>query len=371
MIASKDTLEPKSSDYVMPNSQRVYVEGEIHPEVRVPFREISLAPTKDFNGQLEPNEPVRVYDTSGPWGDPQFAGDSSKGIPALREEWIRGRGDVAEYDGREIKPRRQRLPHARATKNSPARPSAKTASTISKARKRKPLRASAGHPVTQLWYARQGIITPEMEFIAIRENLDASGDREKVERRHAGTAWQSARTVHLERARLASTTSTPANASAPRIPAEITPEFVRDEVARGRAIIPANINHPELEPMIIGRNFLVKINANIGNSAVASSHRGRSRENALGHQVGRRHRHGSLHRQEHPRHARMDPPQLARAHRHRADLSGARESRRQGRGPHLGNLSATPSSSRPSKASITSPSTPACCCASSRSPRGA
>ncbi|MBA3833231.1 MAG: phosphomethylpyrimidine synthase, partial [Chthoniobacterales bacterium] len=104
MIATKDSLEPKSSDYVMPNSQRVYVEGEIHPEVRVPFREISLAPTKDFSGNLEPNEPVRVYDTSGPWGDPKFAGDSGKGIPALRQEWISGRGDVAEYDGREIKP---------------------------------------------------------------------------------------------------------------------------------------------------------------------------------------------------------------------------------------------------------------------------
>ena len=169
MIASKDTLEPKSSDYVMPNSRRVYVEGEIHPDVRVPFREISLAPTKDFNGQLDANEPVRVYDTSGPWGDPQFAGDSTNGIPALREEWIRRRGDVAEYEGREIKPedngyltrgheefasqaeRRNRLDHFQGAK-------------------RKPLRASAGHPVTQLWYARQGIITPEMEFIAIREN---------------------------------------------------------------------------------------------------------------------------------------------------------------------------------------------------------
>ncbi len=104
MIASKDSLEPQSSDYVMPNSQRVYVNGEIHPEVRVPFREISLAPTKDFSGQLKPNEPVRVYDTSGPWGDSQYAGDSTNGIPALREEWIRGRGDVEEYDGREIKP---------------------------------------------------------------------------------------------------------------------------------------------------------------------------------------------------------------------------------------------------------------------------
>ncbi len=104
MITDKETLEPKSSDYVMPNSQRVYVEGGIHPEVRVPFREISLAPTKDFSGNLEPNEPVRVYDTSGPWGDPAQTPDSAQGLPALREKWISGRGDVAEYDGREIKP---------------------------------------------------------------------------------------------------------------------------------------------------------------------------------------------------------------------------------------------------------------------------
>ena len=105
MIAPKDSLEPKSSDYVMPNSQRVYVEGEIHPEVRVPMREISLAPTKDFNGKLKPNEPVRVYDTSGPWGDPDQSPDSAQGLPALREKWIRDRNDVAEYDGRVIEPR--------------------------------------------------------------------------------------------------------------------------------------------------------------------------------------------------------------------------------------------------------------------------
>ena len=253
MIANKDSIEPKSSDYVMPNSQRVYVEGEIHPEVRVPFREISLAPTKDFNGRLEPNDPVRVYDTSGPWGDPQFAGDSSKGIPAMREEWIRARNDVAEYDGREIKPedngyltrgheefastaeRKNRLDHFQGTK-------------------RKPLRASTNHPVTQLWYAQQDIITSEMEFIAIRENgrlstlnSPLSTERNALGHQHPGESFGAA------------------------IPKEITPEFVRSEVARGRAIIPANINHPELEPMIIGRNFLVKINANIGNSAVASS----------------------------------------------------------------------------------------------------
>ena len=153
----------------MPNSQRVYVEGEIHPEVRVPMREISLAPTKDFNGNLEPNEPVRVYDTSGPWGDPQFAGDSTKGIPALREEWIRGRGDVAEYEGREIKPEDNGY-LTRGHEEFASTAERKNRLEQFNGSHRRPLRASAGHPVTQLWYARQGIITPEMEFIAIREN---------------------------------------------------------------------------------------------------------------------------------------------------------------------------------------------------------
>src|SRR3954451_3587543 len=178
MIATKDSLEPQSSDYVMPNSRRVYVEGELHPDVRVPFREIELAPTKDFSGNLEPNEPVRVYDCSGPWGDPAQSPDSSQGLPAIRREWIARRGDVAEYDGREVKPedngyltrgheefassaeRKNRLEHFTGTK-------------------RKPLRASAGHPVTQLWYARQGIITPEMEFIAIRENHGRQRQKEE------------------------------------------------------------------------------------------------------------------------------------------------------------------------------------------------
>jgi len=283
MIASKDSIEPQSSDYVMPNSQRVYVEGEIHPEVRVPFREISLAPTKDFDGNLEPNESVRVYDTSGPWGDPQFAGDSSQGIPAMREEWIRARNDVAEYDGREIKPedngyltrgheefasqaeRKNRLDHFQGTK-------------------RKPLRASAGHPVTQLWYARQGIITPEMEFIAIRENHGIAVTQASRLTRRAGfqpagsrgtNSVQDARATDRQDACITPRDSLhhahPGESFGASIPTEITPEFVRSEVARGRAIIPANINHPEIEPMIIGRNFLVKINANIGNSAVASS----------------------------------------------------------------------------------------------------
>ena len=270
MIASKDTLEPKSSDYVMPNSQRVYVEGEIHPEVRVPFREISLAPTKDFDGQLEPNEPVRVYDTSGPWGDPQFSGDSSKGIPALREKWIRERGDVADYQGREIKPedngyltrgheefasqaeRRNRLEHFQGVK-------------------RKPLRASAGHPVTQLWYASQGIITPEMEFIAIRENHRIASQKEEGRTKNGESELLNSSFLLHTSERNALSHQHPGESFGASIPAEITAEFVRSEVARGRAIIPANINHPELEPMIIGRNFLIKINANIGNSAVASS----------------------------------------------------------------------------------------------------
>ena len=263
----------------MPNSQRVYVEGEIHPEVRVPFREISLAPTKDFNGNLEPNEPVRVYDTSGPWGDPQFAGDSSKGIPALREQWICGRGDVAEYDGREIKPEDNGY-LTRGHEEFASQAERKNRLDHFQGAKRKPLRASAGHPVTQLWYARQGIITPEMEFIAIRENHRRAAANSGVPPdRSRGLPARSLRSRVSARAERRSSSRRetrlqhqhPGESFGAAIPPEITPEFVRSEVARGRAIIPANINHPELEPMIIGRNFLVKINANIGNSAVASS----------------------------------------------------------------------------------------------------
>ena len=257
MIASKDSLEPRSSDYVMPNSRRVYVEGEIHPDVRVPMREISLAPTKDFSGTLQPNEPVRVYDTSGPWGDPQFTGDSSQGIPGLREKWIRGRGDVAGYEGREIKPEDNGY-LTRGHEEFASQAERKNRLDHFQGAKRRPLRASAGHPVTQLWYARQGIITPEMEFIAIRENMNVA-------------QVYNLRTASNGKLETCPTHQHPGESFGASIPAEISPEFVRAEVARGRAIIPANINHPELEPMIIGRNFLVKINANIGNSAVASS----------------------------------------------------------------------------------------------------
>jgi len=266
MIAPKNSIEPQSTD-PLPNSSRVYVEGSLFPDIRVPLREISLAPTKGFDGKIEPNAPVRVYDTSGPWGDPNFDGDVERGLPALRNDWILKRGDVAAYDGREIKPQDNGyLSTSHAQIASEKRGGLSALSSPENA-KRRPLKAT-GHPVTQLWYARQGIITPEMEFIAIRENMrrariaDQSEDiaRDDLDKQHAGSSQQQ-------------TTYTPSvfRRFPQRIPAEITPEFVRSEVAAGRAIIPANINHPELEPMIIGRNFLVKINANIGNSAVASS----------------------------------------------------------------------------------------------------
>jgi len=267
MIAPKDSIEPHSSEQ-LPASTRIYVEGHIHPDVRVPMREIALSPTKSFDGAIEPNAPVRVYDCAGPWGDPDFRGTVEEGLPALRANWIRARGDVEEYEGREVKPQDNGYlspRHAEYASNAERNRLVEFPGLHGK--RRQPLRASQGHPVTQLWYARQGIITPEMEFIAIRENqglehlrsqLAASQPRDSLFQQHPGA---------------------PGRADAPgifqqfpqRLPPVITPEFVRDEVARGRAIIPANINHPEAEPMIIGRNFLVKINANIGNSAVASS----------------------------------------------------------------------------------------------------
>ncbi len=255
MIATKESIEPQSSDR-LPNSRKVYVAGKLHPDVSVPFREIDLSPTKAFNGQIEQNESVRVYDCSGPWGDPSFNGDVKQGLPGLRRNWILGRADVEEYDGRDIKPEDNGY-LTRGHEEYASRAEKKNRLEHFPGLKRKPLRASKGHPVTQLWYAQQGIITPEMEYIAIRENMgretamnfveNKNGARNVLNQQHPGQPWGAA------------------------IPQYITPEFVRDEVARGRAIIPANINHPELEPMIIGRNFLVKINANIGNSAVASS----------------------------------------------------------------------------------------------------
>ena len=234
----------------LPNSLRIYIDGK-QPGVRVPFREISQNQTRNFDNTIEDNAPVRVYDTSGPWGDPSLSGDVREGLPSLRRHWILSRGDVEEYQGRELKPIDDGYLTFDAANQ--ARHKEKGRLEDFPALKRTPLRGKAGRCVTQMHYARQGIITPEMEFIAIRENLGLErrhlvcSDRDSLLHQHRGQSFGAA------------------------IPDYVTPEFVRDEVARGRAIIPANINHPESEPMIIGRNFLVKINANIGNSAVLSS----------------------------------------------------------------------------------------------------
>jgi phosphomethylpyrimidine synthase len=249
----------------LPNSKKVYVWGMLYKDVQVPFREITLAATKSLNGKIEVNEPVRVYDTSGPWSDPDFHGDATHGLPPLRAKWIRERGDVEEYKGRRVQPiddgflSESHAVHA-SRKRSTLNAQHPTSNGADAPPRREPFRANS-HPVTQLWYARHGIITPEMEFIAIRENLGREQlqiancksqiERNDLEFRHPG--------------------SEPICNFKSEICNPITPEFVRSEVARGRAIIPANINHAESEPMIIGRNFLVKINANIGNSAVASS----------------------------------------------------------------------------------------------------
>jgi phosphomethylpyrimidine synthase len=231
------------SNSFYPNSRRIYAQGKIYPDLRVSLREISQSPTRLPDGRTEENSNIGVYDTSGPWGDSGFCGDVGEGLPPLRRAWILARGDVEEYEGRRTLPVDDGY-LSEVHVESAMRNGRRGQLELFPGLKRATLRASAGHPVSQLWYARQGIITPEMEYIAIRENL---GNEER--RSEAGVNG------HRHNG----------------IPKYITPEFVREEVARGRAIIPANVNHPELEPMIIGRNFLVKINANIGNSAVASS----------------------------------------------------------------------------------------------------
>ncbi|TKG73931.1 phosphomethylpyrimidine synthase ThiC [Salmonella enterica] len=229
-----DTLEGTA----FPNSKRIYVTGSQH-DIRVPMREIQLSPTliggsKD-NPQFEENEAVPVYDTSGPYGDPEVAINVQQGLAKLRQPWIDARNDSEELDDRSSAYTRERLA-------DDGLDDLRFTGLLT------PKRAKAGHRVTQLHYARQGIVTPEMEFIAIRENMGRERIRSEVLRhQHPGMSFGA------------------------RLPENITPEFVRDEVAAGRAIIPANINHPESEPMIIGRNFLVKVNANIGNSAVTSS----------------------------------------------------------------------------------------------------
>ena len=282
MIATKESFEPHSSEQ-LPNSKRVYVAGQLHPDVRVPMREIELAPTKSHTGAVEPNDPVRVYDCSGPWGNPEFKGTVEEGLPALRRDWILKRGDVEEHAGREVKPiddgylseKHRGIDRAKRQDETSLRLEGLTTP------RRKILRAKKGKVVTQLAYARAGIITPEMEFIAIRENMKTANcelrianlandnTRNDLGKQHEGSAQNSIRNSKLETRN--SFTPSVFRRFPQRIPAEITPEFVRAEIAAGRAIIPNNINHPESEPMIIGRNFLVKINANIGNSAVASS----------------------------------------------------------------------------------------------------
>ncbi|MGE8132167.1 phosphomethylpyrimidine synthase ThiC [Novosphingobium subterraneum] len=208
-------------------SRKIHVESARFPGLTVAMREISLEPSSG-----EP--PVRVYDTSGPYTDTNVMIDIAAGLPKLRRDWIVGRGDVEEYDGRAVKPEDNGLKGPDRSAGVPPFPNVV----------KRPLRAKAGQNVSQMHYARQGIITPEMEYVAIRENLGRKQAKEALIR--DGQDWGAS------------------------IPDYVTPEFVRDEVARGRAIIPSNINHPESEPMAIGRNFLVKINANIGNSAVAS-----------------------------------------------------------------------------------------------------
>ena len=221
---------------------KVYLSAS-NPSVRVPFREVTLSN----------HEQIRLYDTSGPYTDPEYTPDVKQGLPPLRRHWILSRNDVEPGAGG-----------------------------------RWGLRAKPGQRVTQMHYARRGEITPEMEFVALREGM--------------------------------------------------SPEFVRDEVARGRAIIPANINHPETEPMIIGRQLPGEDQRQHRQLRGLLLDRGGGREDDVGHPLGRRHHHGPLHRQEHPRDARVDPAQLAGAGGHGADLPGAREGQRQGRGPHLGGL---------------------------------
>src|SRR5947209_7691566 len=226
--SNPDTTLPAVTTGPLPSSRKIFVAPDDAPDIGVPLREIMLS-----EGAGEPNLPV--YDTSGPYTDPSVVIDVNAGLPRHRTAWVKARGGVEEYQGRDIKP----------VDNGNV--SGDKAAAAFKAHHR-PLRGLDGHKVTQLEFARAGIITKEMIYVATRENL---GRKAQLERAQAALA--------------------DGESFGAEIPAFITPEFVRSEIARGRAIIPCNINHGELEPMIIGRNFLTKINANIGNSAVTSS----------------------------------------------------------------------------------------------------
>ena len=223
--ANSDARQP------YPNSRKVYIEGS-RPDIRVPMREITLSPTVTEQG-LEENASILVYDTSGPYTDPDVELDLKKGLPDVRTAWIEERGDTAFLTGL-------------SSNYGNERRNDESIDHLRFEHLKQPRKAKPGKNVSQMHYARQGIITPEMEYVAIRENQKRDQIKE-ITPQHPGHSFGA------------------------NIPKVITPEFVRDEIARGRAIIPANINHPELEPMIIGRNFLVKINGNIGNSALGSS----------------------------------------------------------------------------------------------------
>ncbi|MDP7035992.1 MAG: phosphomethylpyrimidine synthase ThiC [Planctomycetota bacterium] len=229
-MAAPETVHKPLTTGSLPGSRKIYVEGS-RPDLRVPMREVALSPTGS-----EPNEPVVLYDTSGPYTDSEVEVDVERGLRPMGRAWVLERGDVEEYAGRSVCPQDDGYRTFEEAENAVQRfPET-----------RRPLRARSGANVTQIHYARQGVITPEMEFVAIRENQRREAIQEIV-KQHPGYSHGAS------------------------IPSRITPEFVREEIARGRAILPSNINHPESEPMIIGRNFLVKINANIGNSAVSSS----------------------------------------------------------------------------------------------------
>jgi phosphomethylpyrimidine synthase len=227
-ISGSELETPKVTTGPLPASRKIYSRPDAAPDLRVPIREIALT-----DGSGEP--PLPVYDTTGPYTDPDVAIDVERGLARRRQDWVRERGGVEDYDGREIK--------AEDNGNVSGKHAARTYPTVNR-----PLRGLDGHKVTQLEFARAGIITKEMIYVAERENLG--------------------RKVQLERAEAARADGESFGAA---VPLFVTPEFVRSEIARGRAIIPCNINHAELEPMAIGRNFLTKINANIGNSAVTSS----------------------------------------------------------------------------------------------------
>lgn len=231
MKARDNAADVTITQGALPGSEKIYVKGE---RVSVAMRRIALTDTIDEHGARHPNEPVVVYDTSGPYTDPEYKADPRKGLPNLRSEWIEARGDVERLDDLSSEYGRMRRSDKRLD------------DLRFEHIESHPLRAKKGHRVSQLHYARKGIITPEMEYVAIRENQCCDRIREAY-RKEKGEGFG----AHM--------------------PELITPEFVRDEIAAGRAILPANINHPECEPMIIGRNFLVKINANIGNSPLSSS----------------------------------------------------------------------------------------------------